>query len=801
MTSHGLLEDLKWALRSLARTPGFSLLAAFILALGIGANTAIFSLVDQALLRPLPYPAPGRLVALWEQTPLRGGLREYFSAADFQDWQSEATQFKAMAALTPAAMNLTGALEPERLKVGRVSGTFFTVLGVRPVLGRGFLPEEDVPGAPRVTVATHEFWQRRLGGDPGAVGRSLRLDGADVLLVGVLPPGFDCAHRIAKSDLFTPLALTDAERNNRNRHWLTAVGRLREGATVQGAELELKGICARLERENPGTNAGYSARVAPLRDELVRDAKGTLWALLGAVGFVLLIACANVANLLLARGARRQRELAIRSALGADRGRLFRLLLAESALLGLLGGAGGWLAAGVIGQGLAAQLGIQPGQGRAAVLVFTLGVSLAAALLAGLTPAWQFSAADRGEALKEGAKGSASPAHNRLRGLLVAAEVALATALLIGAGLLLRTLHHLQNVAPGFQARGAFTIQVTLPARKYPGNGAQGDFARRILPRLEAIPGVQAASAMDVLPLSGYLRGAGYDVEGLPPTKEGFESICHRASPGYFRAMGIPLLRGRDFEPQDTQAVIVNEVLARRHWGQGDPLGQRLRVGGDDHPALTIVGVVGDVRHDGLAQEPRAECYVPLLDPGSPDITAPYVVLVLRSQVPPQGLLPALKRALGDVDPELPLGAVRTMEEMLDQNRKDARARGILFGGFAALALVLAGVGIFGVVSFLTGLRTREIGIRMALGAQLRDVLGLVVGQGLRMVAAGLGAGLLLAFCLGRLLQAQLHGVGPLDPLTYGLVAVLLALVGALACLLPAVRAGRVDPVVALRNE
>lgn len=796
----GILDDLKWALRSLARTPGFTLLAALLMALGIGVNLAIFTLVDRTLLRPLPYGRPDGLVALWEQVPARGILRDYFSAADFLDWQRESTRIRSMCALSTGAVNLSGALEPERVRQGRVSWNFLDVLDVRPALGRGFLPSEDAPGAPRVALLTHEFW-RRHGGDPAMVGRSLRLDGNDVLVVGVLPPGFDLGHRVAHMEIFTPLALTGAERASRNRHWLTAVARLQDGVSPRAAEEELKSICARILAAEPGNNHGQTARVAPLRDEVVKDAKGTLWALLGAVGFVFLIACSNVANLLLARASRRSLELAVRSALGAGRARVFRLLMAESFLLGLLGAILGWAASRMVLTGLAALLGIPESSGGAwGQAAFALALSLAAALLSGLLPASRFSAVDPGPALRDGLRTSGTPGQHRLAGLLVAAETALATALLIGAGLLIRTLVNLQRVTPGFDP-AAIVVQVALPASKYPGNGPQGEFARRIQARLEAIPGVEAASVMDNLPLSGSMRQAGYDLEPGVPSQADQLAFCYRSAPGYFRSMGIPLVRGRDFEPGDANAALVSESFARRHWGAQDPVGRRVFIDAEDRHAMTILGVVGDVRHESLAMPARPGFYMPLLDPGPAYITAPGLVLVVRAKVPPAALLPAFKQALREVDADLPLGPVRTMEELMDLNRKDARARGILFGGFSLLALVLAGAGIFGVVSYLTGMRQREMGIRAALGADRDDLLGLVMGQGLRMVAAGGAAGLVLAILLARGLQSQLHGVGTLDPVAYGLAAGLVALGGLLACLVPALRAARVDPAVALRAE
>ena len=794
-----MFDDLKWALRSLARAPWFTALAVILLALGIGANLAIFTLVQRTLLRPLPYGHPDRLVAVWEQVPRRGTTRDYFSAADFQDWQRASTRLKNLCALSTGAMNLAGDGEPARVRVGRVSWNFLATLEVTPALGRGFLPEEDTPGAPKVALVTYEFWRKR-GSDPAMVGRSLRLDGVDTQVVGVLPPGFDLAHRVAHSELFTPLALTPAELANRQRHWLTAVARLEGGATRSEAQDELKAVCERIAVMDPQNNAGYSARLSPLRDEGVKDAKGTLWALEGAVLFVFLIACTNVANLLLARGFRRQPELGVRAALGADRSRLIRLLLAESAVLGLLGGALGLLVCGWLLTGLASLLGLPPGTGDFwSLLPAAFGLSVAGALLSGALPISRFSAVHPGQAMRDGARSTPTPGQHRLSRWLVAAETALATALLVGAGLLVRTLVHLQTVKPGFEPK-AIILQVALPGPRYRGNASQGEFARRAQARLEALPGVQAVGVMDNLPLSGSMRQAGYGVDGLPDQPDQ-EAFCYRAAPGYFRAMGIPLSRGRDFDPSDRSVAIVTDSFARRHWPGQDPLGHRLSLEADDPHGLTIIGVVGDVSHESLALPPRPGFYTNLLDPEPAYLTAPGLVLVIKAQSPPAALLPALRAAVRDLDPDLPLGTVKTMADFMDQSRQDARNRGLLFGGFSLLALVLAGAGMFGVVSFLTGMRVREMGIRAALGASRGDLSALVLGQGLRMLAAGGVAGLLLALALARALQGQLHGVSALDPATYALAALLMAGVGVLACALPAWRAAGVDPAVALRNH
>ncbi len=800
-----ILHDLKSAFRSLIKSPGFTSAAVLTLALGIGANTAVFSLVDRMLLRPLPFPEAQRLVAMREfnpERPMRGGGG--FSYPNFLDFQRQSTQLASLAVMTGGAVNLSGEGDPERLGAGRVSWTFLDTLGAQPLLGRNFRPEDDRFGSPRVAILSHALWLRRFGGDPRAVGRSLRLDGESVEIIGVMAPGFDCPYGIPNSELFVPLSLPPDLATGRGAWFLDCVGRMKPGATLAGVQQEMSGIAAGLEKAYPASNLGYLARVTALQDEVVHNARPTLLALLGAVAFVLLIACANVANLLLARSAGRERELALRMALGADRRRILTQLLAESLLLSLLGGAAGLLLARFSVEGLryllpfrTPALGLDPH-----VLAFTLGCSLLTTLVFGGLPALQASGSAPLEGLREGAKGSTGPVHRRLRGLLVGAEVALATALLAGAGLMIRSLWQLQRVDPGFQPKGVLTASLSLPQAKYPDAKTEQALEARLLERLVAIPGVKGAALNDTPPLGGSTSSSAYQIEGEPTPRVRPMAISHRVSLGYFQTLGIPLTRGRDFGPRDSQVAIISEAFARRHWPGRSPLGKRISMGGDQGPWMTILGVAGDVHQMGLADEPGLELYMPLLDPaqyGGPRGQA--VSVLLRTEGNPNGWKAALKGALRDVDPEIPAGRLRTMEEWMARDLGENRAQSLLFSVFGLLALILATVGIYGVTSFLVAQRRREIGIRMALGARVWDVIGLVLGQGLGTVTVGAALGLAGSLMLGRLLQSQITGLGTADPLTLTAVLLLLMTVALLACLVPALRAVRVDPTRALRSE
>lgn len=801
---HPILDDLRRALRSLLKSPGFTALAVLILALGIGANAAIFSLVDRVLLQPLPYPDSDRLVAVWGAVPVRDRSDNPLSAPDFLDWQRDAGQVEGMAALGNAALSLTGEQEPEEVPTARVSWNFFQVVGVHPALGRDFLPEEDRAEGPRAVILTHEYWTRRFGADPGLVGRSIRLAGLDTTVVGVMPKGFRFNHRTGGFSILVPMAFTKDQLDQRGSHSLGAVARLKPGATAASCETDFKRIAAALAAAYPDTNRNFTARVVPLKEQMVVNARGTLLVLSGAVAFVLLIACANLMNLMLVRSSRRQREMAIRAALGAGPGALVWSALAESLVLGLMGGAAGlflghWTLNGLVAVLGPNRAGVDPVPLDARVVLFTFALSLGASILFGLVPALNAERLHLADSLKEG-KGSGTASHPRLRGLLVASETALATALLIGAGLMLRSLVHLQNVDPGFRPDHVLVARVTLPRYKYHDVAARTAFMNEFQRKLEATQGVAAVGISDTPPLVGSTSSSSYDV-GDEESVDGQEALNHHITPGYFKAMGIPILRGRDIAPNEAGAMLVNEAFARKHFPRSNPLEGRVSMDRKEEPFLPIVGVVGDVRHASLAKGAVPEMYFPMASLPREGFPIPTFMVVVRTVPDPAGMIPVLKRVLREVDPDLPLGGPRTMETVLTRDRQDAQARSILLGSFAGLALLLAAVGIYAVVTFLTAQRTREIGVRMAMGAQVRDVLKLVVGQGLRMALSGVAAGVVISLAMGRALDAQIAGVRSWDPATFATVAGLLGLVGAVACLLPALRATRVDPMVALRNE
>jgi predicted permease len=797
-----LLTHLRWALRSLRRTPGFTAMAVLILALGLGANAAMFGLVDRALLRPLPYPHPERLVVAWGSALARGGADTPVAPAEFLDWQREASSVDGLAALASTALNLTGGLEPVRAQGLRVSASFFRVAGVQPALGRAFTNEEDRAGGPRAVVLAHAFWARQFASDPALVGKTIALDGLDTLVVGVMPRGFRFTFPTDRLDLLVPMAFSDKEAASRGFRFLSVVGRLRPGTRREAAQTEFQAIAARLAQAYPASNGRRSARITSLARELAGPSRPTLLLLQGAVGLLLLVAIANLANLMVARNAARRGELAIRTALGASPAQLLIQRLTESALLGLLGG----------GLGLALARGLQAGLVRILALpawvagpgpdlrqeAFTLVLSLIVALALGLTPALKAQRSMPWAFLQDVPTGS--QVHHRLRGLLVALEVALTTALLIGAGLMLRTVQHLQTVAPGFQAGPVLMAALVLPEAKYPAPGDRVALLGRLQERVAAIPGVSGAATSDTPPLGGSTWTTSYTVEGQEDP-EGRLASAHHVSPTYFGTLGIPLVQGRSLAPGAADEVVVSQNFARRQFPEGQALGRRLSLdGAPGHPWQRVVGVAADVRQEGLATDPGPELYFPVSYLYANSRASASFSLLLRCGPPPGTLAPALKAALREVDPELPLGGLRPMAALLEQSRQEARGRSALLGAFAALALFLAGVGLYAVVNVLTGLRLREFGLRMALGATVRDILLLVVGQGLRMALVGIAAGLLGALALGRLLQAALLGVRFWDPLTLGAVLLLLALVSLAACFLPALRAARVEPASALRN-
>ncbi|MDQ3803874.1 MAG: ABC transporter permease [Acidobacteriota bacterium] len=807
-------QDLRYGLRTLLKNPGFTAVAVIALALGIGANSAIFSVVNAVLLRPLPYRDPDRLVMVWEENTKAGYPRDTPAAANYIDWRDQNQVFEGMAAIADVSFNLTGAGEPERLDGRRVSASLFPLLGVEPHLGRAFLPEEDQPGANRVAVLSHGLWQRRFGADANIAGKPLTLNGESYEVVGVMPPHFQFPSR--EDELWVPIAFTPQEAASRGRHYLQVLARLKPGVTLGQAQAEMSTIAARLQQQYPEQNTNLGATVTPLHEHVVGDIRPALLVLLGAVGFVLLVACANVANLLLARAAVRQKEIAVRVALGASRLRLVRQFLTESVLLAALGGGLGLLLS-VWGVSLLKTfIPENISQARAVavdarVLGFTVLVSLLTGLIFGLAPAVQASNFNLNETLKEGGRDSAAGSRgNRIRALLVVAEVAVSLVLLIGAGLLINSFLRLRNVDPGFRADNLLTMSIELPQQKYPDPARRAAFYTELVSRIEALPGVKSAAVTNWIPLVFQGDSIGFSIEGRPDPAPGQGRrptvVTRVVHPHYFRTMGIQLLRGREFGEQDRvespTVAVISETMARRHWPGEDPTGKRITPGPatstDPDDWVTIVGVVKDVRQFELGAEPKPQMYVSYAQGWS--FFAPRH-LVVSTAVEPLSLAATVRKTVWEIDKDQPVSDIRTMEEVLSESLARQRFSMLLLGIFAAVALALAAVGIYGVMSYAVAQRTHEIGIRMALGAQRGDVLKLAVGQGLKLVLIGVALGLAAAFALTRVMASLLFGVSATDPATLVTISLVLIGVAVLASYIPARRAAKVDPMIALRYE
>ncbi len=802
-----LWKDLRFGARTLWKSPGFTLVAVLTLALGIAANTTIFSLVNSVMLRPLPYAEPERLVML-----AVGGKET--SAADFFDWRAQSASFEQMAAMAYWSANLGGVETPERVQGFLVTPEFFTLLGVQPFAGRAFLPAEAEAGQDGVAIISHGLWRRAFGSDPNLVGKNVPINGRPRTVVGIMPAGFQFYR---EADAWAPLAFAPADLaavSARRARYLLAPARLKPGVTLEQAQAELNAVTRRLEEQYPQTNTGRHYRVAPLHEEVVGSIRTPLLVLLGAVGFVLLIACANVANLLLARAAARQREFSVRVALGAGRGRIVRQLLTESVLLALAGGAAGlvltfWggdlLMAAIPRHFISGLPAMQAVEIDKAVLGFTLGVSLLTGVVFGLAPALQFSNPDLNRVLKEGGRGAGGGSQSqRLRGLLVIAEVALSLMLLVGAGLLIRSFVGLMGVTPGFDPDRLLTMQITLPQLRYPEPEKAAAFYEDVIRRVESLPGVAGAAATTNLPLGGSDQTTRFTVEGRPAPPRGQEpEVSFRdITPGYFQTMGIPLLRGRAFDERDRTGAplvaVISETLARQQFGSVEgALGQRLsRPVGADTQTVEVVGVVADVRHTGLKAEPKSELYLSELQDSARGMT-----LVVRAEGDPAALASAVRGKIQEVDKDQPVFDVRTMREVIATSVNLNRFSMLLLSLFALVALLLAAVGLYGVMSYAVAQRTSEIGIRIALGAQGRDIFRLVVGQSMALALAGMALGVGGSFAVTRVLTSLLYGVSATDPLVFAGVALLLALVALVACYVPARRAMKVDPMVALRYE
>jgi putative ABC transport system permease protein len=805
-----VLQDLRYGLRTLRKHPGFTAVAVIALALGIGANTAIFSVVNTVLLRPLPYKEPDRLVMVWEDDTKSGYPRDTPAAANYIDWRDQNKVFEGMAALADQSFNLTGLGDPERLEGKRASANLFQLLGVEPLLGRGFLPEDDRPGGGRVAVLSHGLWQRRFGADPKVVGRSLELNGQSYEVVGVMPQGFQFLS--PEYELWVPIGFTQQEAASRGRHYLQVVARLKPGVSFEQAQAEMSTIAARLQQQYPENNADLGAAVVPLHEQVVGDIKPALLILLGAVGFVLLVACANVANLLLARAAARQKEIALRVALGASRARLVRQFLTESVLLAALGGVLGLLLALWGVSLLKAFIPDSISQVRAIavdakVLGFTLLVSLLTGLIFGLAPATQASNFNLNETLKEGGRdASAGNKGKRIRSLLVVAEVAVSLVLLVGAGLLINSFLRLRAVEPGFKPGNLLTMSLVLPQQKYPDSARRAAFYDELIRRVEAVPGVKSAAIVNWIPLIRQGDSTSITIEGRPPAEPGKENmmVTRVVNPHYFQTMGVQLARGRAFDGSQDRAdspgaVIVSETAARRYWPGEEALGKRIAVGRVESPDdwLTVVGVVNDVKQFQLDAEPRPQMYLSYTQAG---FFAPRYLIVSTS-VEPLSMASAVRGTVWSIDRDQPVSHVRTMEDVLSESIARQRFSMLLLGIFAGVALLLAAVGLYGVMSYTVAQRTREIGLRMALGAQRGDVLRLVVGQGLKLVLVGVALGLVAASMLTRLMSSLLFGVSPTDPATLAIISLVLVFVALLASYVPARRATKVDPLIALRYE
>ena len=805
-----LIQDLRYGVRMLWKSPGFTIVAVLTLALGIGANTAIFSVVNGVLLRPLPFRDPSRLVLIAEKSSFPIISTSY---ENYLDWRDQSHSFESMEATRGSSITLTGAGEPERLNVRMATAGLFSMLGINAQIGRTFLAEEDRAGGTPVALLSYGLWQRRFGGSADIIGKTVNLDLQPYTVVGILPSGFQI---LQPADLylpFTPWAKTlPADRN-----WhpgIIPLARLKQGVSKEQARGEMVGITKRLEQQYPDYNTGTSADVVGLQDEIVQNSRPALLLLLGAVSFVLLIACANVANLLLARAASRGREVAIRTAMGASRGRVIRQLLTESVLLSLAGGLLGVIVAlaavgllpKIAGDSIpqGAPIGLDPW-----VLAFTAVVSLFTGLLFGIVPALRTANLDLRGTLNEGSRGStAGPGQHVLRGALVAMEIALAMLLLVGSGLLLRSFSRLQEVPPGFQPDHLLVADIPLSPTAYAKPQDRYQFFDRLVERAKSLPGVRSAAAASFLPVSGGGSIIHFNITGRPPkSPHEFVAAGYRTiTPNYLETLGVPLLQGRFFTRGDNEkspaVVIINATMAHTFFPNENPLGKRLQLGAlpeQEVPTMEIVGVVGDV-HFGLGTDPQAEMYLPYRQA---DLLLPVFQLsvVMRTAGDPSLETSALRSALAEIDPNQPLVKVRTMEENMATTVAQPRFRTWLIGILAMLALVLAAVGVYGVMSYTVTQRTSEIGVRVALGAQPKDVFRIIVGEGLRLALFGVGVGLVAALVLTRLLQSFLFGISAYDPLTFIAVSLLLTLVAVAASYFPARRATRVDPMIALRYE
>ncbi|PYV49526.1 MAG: ABC transporter permease [Acidobacteria bacterium] len=814
---NGMLQDLRYAMRQLRKAPGFAAVAVITLALGIGANTSIFSVVNGVLLRPLAFKDADRLVRIWHVPPQKSfpGMKTFAaSAANYLDWQSQNHVFEEMAIYTYHGFTLTGGDKPEQVDATAVSAGFFPTLGVQPMLGRVLLPDEDQQGHANVVVLSHRFWQEHFGSNRDVVGHNITLDGANYLIAGVMPPSF---RHPDYAKMWTPMAWTDQEKAVRGEHHYSVLARLKPGVDIKQAQSEMNTISSRLEQQYPADDKGWGAVVLPLHEDLVSDVRPALLVLLGAVGFILLIACVNVANLSLAKTFSRQKEIAIRTALGASSARVVRQILSESVVLALLGGALGLtyahfgirlimvFLADKLPQSMQARIDLK-------VLTFTVVISLFTGILAGILPALHLSRSNVNQALKQGlGRTDSDSGGNRMRSTLVVVEVSLSLVLLIGAGLMIRSFQFLRQVNPGFESHGVLTLTAAVSRGKFAEPLQQISFFERVLDRVRTLPGVVSAGVIDDVPLNGTGSHQPIAVEGRPvvPMSEQPEVDVRLVSAGYMSALRIPVLRGRDFGAADVAGrpptILISSSLARQFWPNQDPIGKHITLTFFSGVVREIVGVVGDVKLDGLDQtRPPAAIYMPLGQLAA--VTGePWnsfgMTLVVRSVSNPANIASAVTNVVHELDRDIPVRDVLTMDELVTSSLSQPRFNLLLLGAFAILAVTLAAIGIYSVLSYSVRRRVQEIGIRLALGARLSDVLRMIVFEGMKPTLLGVTLGTIGALALARVLSTLVYGVRPTDPITFLAVAALLAIVALFASIVPAYRAAKVNPMVALRYE
>jgi len=799
-----LFQDIRYGWRMLLKKPGFTMVATLALALGIGANSAIFSIINAIVLKPLPFDDLDRIVMVWEKAPGPGAERNSASVANYLDWREQSNSFENLAIYMYWSANLSGIDTPERVRGIQVSPNLLDAVGIKVALGRNFRPDEDQPGKDNVIILTHGLWQSRFGGDPNVVGRTANVNGVARAIIGVMPP--DVIYPQG-AELLAPMAMTPETMRNRNYHGALVVGRLKEGVSIGQAQSDLDAIAGRLEQQYPNTNTGRGVGVFPILEDTVREYKTAMLMMMATVAFVLLIACANVANLTLARATGRMKEVALRLALGASRGRIIRQLLTESVILAFMGGTIGVLLAGWGVETFKVTLpeeaaGIMPGYNHlgvnSRVLVFTLIVSVVTGILFGLAPAIQASKPDLNETLKDGV-GKAGVGRHRLRAALVVAEISMSIVLLTGAGLLIKNFLTILKINPGVNTDNVLTMGITLPPAKYENDARRRAFYDELARRARSLPGVESAALINYAPLGQGDSSSIFLVEGVPdpPPGQQFDGGYRVCTPDYFKTMGVPVVRGREFTEADTadshRVIIVNETLAERFWPKGDALGKYIRFG---PTRWEVVGVVGDVKRQ-LLRPITPDFYLPLAQH-----TWETMTLVARTRTQPLALTAAIRSEIQAIDRDQPVFDVISMAQVRDRMVMPFRVLGILLSGFGVFALILAATGIYGVMAYAASQRTREIGVRMALGAKRSDILKLlVVGQGIWMTAIGIIIGLAGAIGLTQVLKGMLFGVSAIELTTFAGVTLLLAAISLLACYIPARRAAKVDPMVALRYE